>query len=320
MGNIKKGQKKCVVICPNPSIDIQAHIDGFIPGQPTRIQQAFHYPGGKGLHVGMALAELGIPCEVIGIWGKDNGQTLISSCQDFYPELLVSGPFVEGANRSCYSFISGNEWNGTELLGPGPQITPQITELIFERISNQKEDIHSVAVCGSWPKGASMQATAQVVSYCKNLGIPCFIDASGGQLTEAIKEEPYFIHVNRSELEELYPGDFYSAIGKLTGHCTVAAITDGSNGLFYGGVDNQWHANVRLDPQDIVSTVGAGDCLTAGLLKAHFEGLEVEISAKWGAACGAANCLRPDLGMLEQKVVERLMADVETQYFTIPIL
>lgn len=50
--------KPILVVCPNPSIDTYAWIDGFANGVPNRIKREDRYPGGKGLHVAMALAEL----------------------------------------------------------------------------------------------------------------------------------------------------------------------------------------------------------------------------------------------------------------------
>jgi tagatose 6-phosphate kinase len=58
------------------------------------------------------------------------------------------------------------------------------------------------------------------------------------------------------------------------------------------------------------SAVGSGDCLTAGLAVAHDRGHDWRQALRLGVACGAANCLRPELGMIHRADVERLLPTV----------
>ena len=59
--------------------------------------------------------------------------------------------------------------------------------------------------------------------------------------------------------------------------------------------------------KEVHSTIGSGDCLLAGVIAGHVQELETQSMANLGAACGAANCIRPELGMLYKEDVKRLL-------------
>ena len=69
-----------LVVCPNPAVDIYAYIETFGMGIPNRITEEKRYPGGKGLHVGMALTELDFQVTIAGFWGGETGQWIKKSC------------------------------------------------------------------------------------------------------------------------------------------------------------------------------------------------------------------------------------------------
>ena len=48
-----------LAVCPNPSVDYSIWIDSLEPGKVHRATREERYPGGKGVHVAMAAAELG---------------------------------------------------------------------------------------------------------------------------------------------------------------------------------------------------------------------------------------------------------------------
>ncbi len=62
-----------VCACPNPSIDSLLHCDGWQPGGVNRVRDEQRFPGGKGVHVALALAELGCEVQLVGIWGGPTG-------------------------------------------------------------------------------------------------------------------------------------------------------------------------------------------------------------------------------------------------------
>ena len=108
-------------LCLNPSIDSYAHISAFKTGEVNRISKLKEYPGGKGVHVALALAELKADSRLLGFWGGAAGDWIKKQCEAL--KVASNGVSVSGNNRKCYTFISENSaLHHTELLEPGPEL------------------------------------------------------------------------------------------------------------------------------------------------------------------------------------------------------
>src|SRR5699024_2248654 len=93
-------------------------------------------------------------------------------------------------------------------------------------------------------------------------------------------------------------------------YCKLAAVTAGANGLYMKFEDKLIHASYKIKESNIFSTIGSGDCLLAGLCLAYLKHEEPKEWARFGAACGSANCIHPELGMLKAEDVERILQNV----------
>lgn len=296
--------KRILVVCPNPSIDTYARIDGFSYGIPNRIKKEDRYPGGKGLHVAMALAELEIPVTIAGFWGGETGSWIKKSCSQYYPEINFIGPDLKDWSRICYTFKSDDDFDDTEILGPGPAITQAQFDELIGQIKETLSQYSMLALCGSWPKGSPEDGYAQIVSLAQKNSIKTYIDCTGIQLKKALAKKPFGVHLNRKEITEHFNTDFESSKKMILTYCSEAAITDGSKGLSLVTNDGEFNALARID--EVISTIGSGDCLVAGILAGHMKSLGPQGIAYLGAACGAANCLKEELGMLNKLDVQKL--------------
>ena len=86
-------------------------------------------------------------------------------------------------------------------------------------------------------------------------------------------------------------------------------MTAGAEGLFLSNNKNTIHTKCKLEK--IYSAIGSGDCLTAGLTIAYLNHFSFDEMAQFACACGSANCIREELGMLYKKDVESLLKRVE---------
>jgi tagatose 6-phosphate kinase len=67
-------------LCPNPSVDTYVWVGSFEPGQVNRVRKEQRFPGGKGVHVALAAAELGEEVCLLGFWGGPTGKWNRRSC------------------------------------------------------------------------------------------------------------------------------------------------------------------------------------------------------------------------------------------------
>lgn len=307
--NITDKQNQVLVVCPNPSIDIYAWVNNFQQGVPNRIKKEERYPGGKGLHVAMALAELGIEVTVAGFWGGEAGQWIQNSCNRYYPSIRFIGPYLTDWSRSCYTFKSEGDFDDTEILGPGPEVSEIEFDQLLTSINEELPSTELIALCGSWPKGSPEDGYRQIIELGHQQDIRSFLDCTGIQLQHALNVKPYGLHLNRKEITDFFgTSDFEETKQKVFDYCEVAAITDGSKGLHYLTRSGAYHSLAKIER--VISTIGSGDCLLAGIIAGHIQHLDDQKTAALGASCGAANCLRPELGMLHKEDVQQLFAEI----------
>jgi len=292
-------------LCPNPSVDTFVEVADFAPGQVNRALEERRFPGGKGTHVALAVRELGGEATLLGLWGGPTGEWIVQRCEAL--GVLCSGPRTEKWSRLCLSFKSDGAWDETELLGVGPDMEKKEWEA-FEGVFKQSiGKANVVSLSGSWPRGAAPEAGPLLLRRAKEAGTPCYLDASGEALRRGLEIRPFGLHVNLAEARQLL-GSELSAMEcarLLAKRATRAAVTAGAEGLCLAEGDALIHAVCPVE--SVASAVGSGDCLLAGLCLAHERGASLEEAARLGAACGAANCLRPDLGMLRQADVQELL-------------
>lgn len=295
-------------ICPNPSVDCYAWLERITPGEVNRIGKLEEFPGGKGVHIAFAINELGGTSKVMGNWAGASGEWLKNTARS--KGIGLSGIQLEGNNRKCYTLRSSDtSYNNTEILEPGPQISKKNWlefKTLFEAEISKAEII---CLSGSWPVNSPTNAYLQLINIANKQDKKVILDCSGPQLREALQSTFFALHINENEALELCGStDFDVLLQQLDGRVELVAMTRGKDGLTIAYQGKILSCNVEID--QVISTVGSGDCLTAGLAIALERGGTLEEVAAYGVACGAANCINEDLGMLRKKDVENLLSNV----------
>ena len=296
-------------LCPNPSIDKFIWAEEFKPGKVNRIKKVQSFPGGKGVHVALGIVELEEACALLGFWGGHSGRYIKEYCEN--KGISCYGPVVDEPNRTCLTFLSNGDLNGTELLEPGPFIDEEKNYLFWLEFTRLLNTASAVCMSGSWPvANTEMEYTGFIVA-AKKKGIKTFVDCSGRSLMNVLTVNPYCIHINNHEGFEVFQEHSPVKIaGTVLKRCDLAAVTCGVDGLYLAGKNHSpMHANCKLD--SIISAVGSGDSLMAGLVVAGKRNLNLSETAKLAVACGAANCIREELGMFYRKDVDMLLTQTE---------
>jgi 1-phosphofructokinase family hexose kinase len=299
-----------LALCPNPSIDKQIFMNRLLTGSVNKSRKEIAFPGGKGVHVALALSELNEPVVLGGFWGGPTGKWIQKECGK--RNIQTIGPEVEEWTRTCLTIISDEEPNESEIIEKGPKISSVDYDSFIEDVNRLAPSCQSIIVSGSWPPSSSLDSYLHLQKICKKNNLPLWVDASGKRLKEAIKVRPFGIHVNVKEAKNLFKSDIspQNAASKLLDFCQVAAVTDGANGLFLAKKNNLIHT--RCFVEQVISTVGSGDCLTAGLVLGWVRGLNLQEIANLATACGSANCVHPELGMLKKDDVYALLPKVQS--------
>ncbi len=298
-------------VCPNPAIDKFIIVDNFEKGIVNRVSEEQSFPGGKGVHVALGIKELGEDVALLAFWGGSTGQWIKQKCES--KGIKCYGPEVEGQTRTCLTIKSNNDFNETELLGTGPIISERDYSafLIDYKQLLKKSDI--VSMSGSWPKNTVGVDYTQLIDIATDLGKKSFIDCSDDILLSALKRKPFAVHINHHEGYDIYKTTNPIEISnKINQNCKLVAITCGAKGLYLNNGKETVHALSKVDK--VISAVGSGDSLMAGLIIAYKRKYDLIETAKLAASCGAANCIREDLGMFYKNDVEELQERCEVKF------
>lgn len=304
-----------LTVCANPSVDSFWSVQQINKGTTNRSEDESFYPGGKGIHTALVLSELGQNVTTLGVWGGQTGQWLKSECQK--RNISTAGPTVDDWTRICITNQSTTDWDETELLGSGPAVdgdTVQEFLTEYQRLIN-KDNIEAILISGSTPEGFKDDIYRQLVNMAQKLEIPAYVDASGPLLKKAAEANPHAIHINYEEGKELSGKKKPMNIVRwLSDFCALAAVTAGADGLYLAYKNQILHAFYDIKDSEIFNTVGSGDALLAGLSLAKLTYDDTEKWAAYAAACGSANCIHPELGMLKSEDVEKIFTQVTVNY------
>ncbi len=296
-----------LAVCPNPSVDTYVYFNRFEGSKVNRVVDEAPFPGGKGTHVALGINELGEQVTLLGFWAGPTGEWIKQKLES--KGIKCIGPEVKGWSRTCLTFKTDDTFDETEILGKGPVINAGDLEAFNLLFKDMLKKVSLVVMSGSWPQGAPDDAYGILLEEANLCHIPVVLDVAGSKLEKAIEKKPVAIHLNKAE-GSLFTGrhNIRGMLIDLGRKIKNIALTDGSKGLYYLSNHKLLHANVVLE--NIHSAVGSGDALTAGLAVAMFHEYDVEETAKLAVACGAANCLREELGMFYKKDVEKLKEKV----------
>ena len=295
-------------VCPNPSVDTYLYFENFIKGGVNRLIGERHFPGGKGVHVALSVAELGHNSSLLGFWGNNAGRRMLDETEAY--GVKCYGPQIVEDNRACYAFRTSDQYNDTEILGMGPVVSDNELNAFYSQFELLVKDAEIVVFSGSWPEGVSDNAYLQMIKVAHKEGKTTIIDTSEKYLKGVVDAGIFGIHLNSYEAEAITgEKSIDRQMAELSGKFQMIALTRGKDGLRFALGKEVIDANVSIEKTH--SAVGSGECLTAGIAVGFEKKLSNEDIAKLGVACGAANCLREDLGMFYKKDVDNLFDRVK---------
>ena len=282
-----------VTVTPNPSIDRTISVPSLRRGEVHRATESRTDPGGKGVNVSRALAAQGSPTVAVLPAGGPEGplrEELLDTAG--VPRASVS---IAGNLRMNIAVVEP-DGTTTKLNEPGPALSDSESEALVAAVVERAVGATWVVGCGSLPPGAPEDLYAVLVARARGLGVRVAVDSSGEPLRAAVPARPHLIKPNLEELEELVGTalptlrEVVAAAQELvrSGVETVV-ISLGSDGAVLVNSSEVVHA--RATVTDPLSTVGAGDCLLAGVLDALSAGASATealvAGVRWGAAAVA---------------------------------
>lgn len=317
---------RIVTVTLNPAIDRVLEAPGFKVGAHVRAKRVAWYPAGKGVNVSRVLALLGTRSIVTGLVGKG--------------ELGIFEDFLErearGAITTQLLVVRGRTRDNTTIVDP---IMDTETHVRDAGIEVKREDIRRVAskisllarrgtllcLCGSLPPGMGIGDLRSIIHRANEQGARVIIDTSEHVLEGLRGEKMWMLKVNAPELAAISekPSETIEqaieAARALSvrhgGNIEHVIATRGPEGAIYIGPEAECIARVFVHPGRIVSTVGSGDALLAGVLHTWLATRDWEEAIKRGVATATANAVTREAGIIQLPDVEEFLSATSIERF-----
>ncbi|MHC8370221.1 1-phosphofructokinase [Pseudomonas sp. MDT1-85] len=259
---------KILTLTLNPALDLTVQLPLLAPGQVNRSDEMHTHAAGKGVNVAQVLADLGHQLTVSGFLGEDNLQAF----ETLFAKRGFTDAFVRvpGETRSNIK-LAESDGRITDINGPGPRVSEAAQQALLDRLDQIAPGHDAVVVAGSLPRGVSPQWLRELIQRLKKRGLKVALDTSGEALRAGLAAGPWLIKPNTEELADALGCEVVSvdsqaeAASRLHAHGVEhVVISDGADGVNWFSVGSAMHAT---PPKvNVISTVGAGDSLLAGML------------------------------------------------------
>ncbi|WP_418114509.1 1-phosphofructokinase [Vibrio scophthalmi] len=313
--NIKATNKinKVVTITLNPALDLTGSLQALVQGGVSLVERSDFHAAGKGVNVARVLSDLGADVTVTGFLGQDN-QALF--CQ-LFEEMGATDRFirVEGSTRINVKLV---ESNGavSDINFPGVTVNQHAIDLFEQTLDELCCDHDFFVLAGSLPNGVTPEMCANWVRKLKNKGKKVLFDSSRAALEAGIEAAPWLIKPNDEELADFAQQPVASekdviAIAEQLSRKGIdnIVVSLGAKGVMWLNQD-QWLA-AKPPKMTVVSTVGAGDTLVAGLCWGHMQKMEKHQLLTFATALSALAVSQVGVGVAEVAEVIALQQQVE---------
>ncbi|MFH4615591.1 1-phosphofructokinase [Vibrio diabolicus] len=304
---------KVVTITLNPALDLTGSVNELNVGSVSLVQQSNLHAAGKGVNVAKVLSDLGADVTVTGFLGKDNPELF----HQLFNDIGVKNEFVEvqGATRINVKLVEASG-NVSDINFPGVQVTADEIAHFEETLFRLAETHDYFVLAGSLPGGVTAEQCAAWIKALHQQGKKVLFDSSKAALKSGIEAHPWLIKPNDEEL-----GDFVGEHLETPEQCQAAAQTLSDKGIenivVSMGADGVMWLNqgewLRAQPprMNVVSTVGAGDTLVAGLCWGHMQLMPKNDLLRFATALSALAVSQVGVGLTSQEELENIKLQTE---------
>jgi len=297
----------------NPAYDLVGFCPKIELGDVNLVKTAGLLPAGKGINVAKVLCDLGAKLTVGGFLGKAN----YNGFESLFTESKIDNKFqlVDGRTRINVKLTEQNS-DVTDLNFSGFLVSPDDWLQFVTQSIKWLTGFDMVVISGSLPEGISLEDFTNWIGKVKKICPKIVFDSSRAALTAGLKAKPWLIKPNNKELE------------MLIGHAlpTIKEIKEAALSLVEKGIDNVvislgskgalWvtkHESWLATPPkcEIISTVGAGDSMVAGLVYGLLANYSIKETLVFASAIAALSVGQPGVGVPDKTKLNSMLKKID---------
>lgn len=256
-------------------------------------------PAVRVINVSKVLKNFEVESVALGFYGGFTGNYIKTHLKDYG----IKNGFIELEEDTRINIKLKTNSSESEISGKSPNISDKNIEELFKLIGNIKEN-DILVLSGSIPNSVRNSIYKEIIDLLKNKNIKVILDSRDEAFKEAIKSGVFLSKPNKNELKEYFNKEINSFEDII--FYSKKLIEEGSQNLIVS-MGKEGSALITKDavykgnaPEGkLISSVGAGDSMVAGIVYGISKGLNIEDSYKYAIASGSATACSEGLTSFE---------------------
>jgi len=308
---------KIITLTINPAVDKSARVDGLSPEQKLRCHSLKYQAGGGGINISRVLKRLNVDTSCIFTSGGSNGEFIQ---QELEKSAIHAIPvFLKSWTRENLSVVDTKTNLQYRFGMPGPKILEDEIKLLNKTIHEIISFGDILAISGSLGEGIPFNFYAELIRGLATKEIKVILDTSGDALVASLKEKVYLIKPNQKELAQLAGKEWLNA-DEQEGFCKelvqseqvkFIVVSLGGRGAFIVSKDGINY--LTPPPVKVMSTIGAGDSMLAGIIYGLTKNETQQNILKWGVACGTATTMEEGTDLAQVENIDAVIKFLDKQ-------
>ncbi len=307
---MSRNKMTVITLTMNPVLDKSTNADYIVSEKKTRCSQPTYEPGGGGINVSRAMKKLGSESVAYFLSGGDNGRKIQQLLRDEGVEFQATE--IEDNTRENLMIFDNKTGNQYRFVMPGPEVDSKCWKSILKSIEDVSPKPNYLIASGSLPPGVPEDFYAKIASFAKKNDVRLVLDTSGPALQMALEEGVHMVKPNLGEMagmldKEVVTGmELEEAAKEFLNkeYCSVLVISLGSKGAMMARQNVVEYVVPPAMP--VISAVGAGDSMVAGIITGCTKGYWPEQAVRYGVAAGTAAAMTPGSELCRKEDTDKI--------------
>lgn len=308
-----------VTVTLNPAVDEEYLLPQFTSGNWTRALSSQRTPGGSGVNVAIMLHQMGYETAAMGFLAGFNGDYI----RDALRRAGVTTNFIHvpGETRTNVNIIDSSTCSETCIVEEGPQIDDEALRSFTANYRRMLNRASAVVLGGTLPPGVPADFYRELCFQARSAGLPVYVNAAGEELKAALEGNPLYANVDhrlllgvecQGQTEDSMESQRKTlAEVRALGIKWAVASSEVCSEVFStpAGI---WLAS-SSDKSEARSLFTFDDAITAGMVAATMEGMDVQDVVRFSMSCALEDSSHPMKGVRSRQAVERFMSSVQLE-------
>ncbi|MDO6994365.1 1-phosphofructokinase [Brachyspira innocens] len=296
----------------NPAVDYYMDMNKLEEGELNKVNNSYTLAGGKGINVSKVLKNFGIESMALGFCGGFTGEYIRADLNKYG----IKDNFILLEEDTRINVKIKTEKKETEIMGKSPKILKQNIDALLS-IIDSIEDNDILVLSGSVPSSVKEDIYKDIIDKTKSKNnVRVIVDSRDNAFKIAVKEKVFLTKPNKKELSEYFGKDIRSVYDIIV--YAQQLVKDGSENVIVSLgkegsiIVNKDEAYIGNAPDgELVSSVGAGDAMVAGIVYGISQNLSIIDAYKYAIASGTATAFSEGLTTFEN--MNNLLDKVEVK-------